>query len=127
MHVDDLTVLIKRLVDVTPPARDLHIRSYPRTNGCRPRGGTVGPRRRGAAETLNPPEQCDVIDFNSAVSQQLLEVALREPVARRRFRHPHGRAASVRSGVGFEVAGRGLLAEGEELLSRGDEDASVAC
>jgi hypothetical protein len=42
------------------------------------RPGRVREERR---EGLHPPEHCDVIDLDTALGQQLLEVAIREAIA----------------------------------------------
>src|SRR5262249_42255261 len=80
-YVDDLTVLIDRAVQVGPPARDLDVRfidepPITRHVACRTRGvdELLG-------EGLHPPIHRHVINVDAALGQQLLHVAVRQPVA----------------------------------------------
>src|SRR5256885_2130737 len=73
-------MLINRSVDVPPPARDLHIGliDIPAVADRVPaRPGRVGEERR---EALHPPGRGDVIDLDSRLDQELLDVAVREAV-----------------------------------------------
>jgi hypothetical protein len=79
--VDDLTVLVDRPVQVGPAARDLDLRfidepPITRRVACRTRG--VDELRR---EGLHPPIHPHVINLDAALGQQLLHVAVRQPVA----------------------------------------------
>jgi hypothetical protein len=79
-HVDDLPVLVHRPVDVAPDAVDLHIGFVhePSVTGRMPaEPGRVGEQWR---EPLNPAKHRDVIDLDTALSQQLLDVAIRQAV-----------------------------------------------
>jgi hypothetical protein len=80
-HVDDLAVLVDRAVNVPPVARDFDVGLIDEpappydmaARSCR-----VDQQRR---ETLHPPKQGDVIDVDAALSEELLEIAVRQSEA----------------------------------------------
>jgi hypothetical protein len=79
-HVDDLPVLVHRPVQVPPAAGDLDIGlvDEPPVPGYMPqRAGGVGEQR---GEPLHPPVHGDVIDFDTALGQQFLDVPVGEAV-----------------------------------------------
>jgi hypothetical protein len=74
VHVDDVTVLVDGPVDVTPPARHLHVRfvDIPAvTDRVAARPSRIREQRR---EALNPPEHGDVIDLDPTLSQEFFDV-----------------------------------------------------
>jgi hypothetical protein len=77
-HVDDMTVLINRSVDVTPFAGDLHVRlvDVPTVTD------RVAARARGIREewreALDPPVDADVVDLDATLTEQ--DVAVGQPV-----------------------------------------------
>jgi hypothetical protein len=82
-HVDinDVAVLVDGSVHVAPPARDLDvglIHEPAVADRVSARTGRIREQRR---EALHPPEHADVIDLDTTLSQQLLEIAIRQPVA----------------------------------------------
>jgi hypothetical protein len=75
-HVDDLAELVDRPIHVPPPAGDLHIGlvHLPAVTDHVPaRPSSLGQQRR---EPQHPPVDRDVVDLHTALSQQLLNVAV---------------------------------------------------
>jgi hypothetical protein len=80
VDVDDLAVLINGPVDVAPPARDLHvglIHAPTVADRLAARPGCIGQRGR---EALHPSVHGDVIDLDATLTEELLDVAVGEPV-----------------------------------------------
>jgi len=80
-HVDDLTGLVDCSVDVAPAASDPHIRlvhlpAIPDPVPTRP--GGVGEQRR---EAQYPPVDRHVVDPDTALGEQVLDVAVRQAEA----------------------------------------------
>src|SRR4051812_33203769 len=79
-HIDDLTVLIDRSVDVSPFAGDLHVGLVdepPVADRVSARSGRIGEEWR---EALHPPVDGDVIDLDPTLAEQLFDIAVGEPV-----------------------------------------------
>jgi hypothetical protein len=75
-HVDDLPVLVNRPVHVPPDPVDLHIRLIHEpavTRGVTSEPGRVGQQRN---EPLHPPEHSHVVDLDTALDEQLFDVAV---------------------------------------------------
>jgi IS6 family transposase len=79
--VDDLAVFVDGAVDVAPRARDLHVSLV--DEPASPDGVTAWSRRvdQRRREALHPPVQGDVIHVDPALSEELLEIAVRQPEA----------------------------------------------
>jgi hypothetical protein len=80
-HVDDLPVLVDGPVDVAPDTvyPDIcfvHVPPVARCVASEP--GGVGQQR---SEPLDPPEHRDVVDLDTALDQELLDVAVGQAVA----------------------------------------------
>jgi hypothetical protein len=74
VHVDDLAVLVHRAIPIAPDPGDLHLGLVDEpsvAHGVAPRSGRVDQHRR---EALHPPQQRHVIDLDTALSEELLEV-----------------------------------------------------
>ena len=78
-NVDHLAVLIDRPVHVSPHASDFHIRlvDEPADTGCvsARAGGLDGQ----GGEVLDPAVQRDMVDLDSTLREQLLEIPVRQP------------------------------------------------
>ena len=80
-HVDDLAELVDGSVDVSPLASDLYIRlvHLPAvTDPVAAGSSSLGQQRR---EALHPPVHRHVVDLDTALDEQLLDVAVRQPEA----------------------------------------------
>ena len=79
-HVDDLAVLINRSVDVAPASGDLHVRlvHIPAVADRVPArsGGILEQWREG----LCLPVDGDVVDLDPSLTEQLLDISIREPI-----------------------------------------------
>jgi hypothetical protein len=76
--VDNLAVLVDCPVPVPPPTRDLHVglvNAPTIANRVPARPGRIGEPRR---EALHPPVHRDVIDLDTTLRQQFLNVAIRQ-------------------------------------------------
>src|SRR3954468_4132133 len=81
VHVDDLAVLVDCPVDVGPDPGDLHVGlvNEPPITGHVPRWpGRADQQRR---EPLHPPVEGDVVDLDATLSEKLLKIPVRQPVA----------------------------------------------
>jgi hypothetical protein len=80
-HVDHLTVLIDRTVQVDPAASDLDagLVDKPALTG-RVAGGPCGVKER-RGEPLHPPVDSHVINLDAAFGQKFLDVAVRQAIA----------------------------------------------
>ena len=80
--VDHLAVLIDRPVHVSPRTSDLHIRlvDEPADTGCvsARAGGLDGQK----GEVLDPAVQRDMVDLDSTLREQLLDIPVRQPKRR---------------------------------------------
>src|SRR5438270_4308924 len=80
VDINDLAVLVDGSVDVAPPAGDLDVGfvDIPAVaDRVAARSGRVDQQR---GEALHPPEHGDVIDLDSTLGQQFLDVAVRQAV-----------------------------------------------
>jgi hypothetical protein len=78
--VDDLAVLVDRAVEIGPAAGDLDVGLVdepPVTRGVTSWPGGVDEL---GSEGLHPADDRDVVDLDAALSEQLLNVAVRQPV-----------------------------------------------
>src|SRR3954451_22229132 len=79
-HVDDLAGLIHGPVHVTPPAGDPNVGLVDEPTIADPvpaRPSCVGQEWR---ESLNPPIDRDVVDLDPTLTEEFLDIAIREPV-----------------------------------------------
>jgi hypothetical protein len=77
----ELPVLIDRPVEVGPPPSDLHVRLVDKPPIAASVPGRAGGVDELSREGLHPAVDRDVIDFDAALSQQLLDVAVRQALA----------------------------------------------
>ena len=80
-HVDDLSELVDRSVDVAPLSSHLHIGLVHEpaiAHGVPAGAGSLGQQR---CESLHPPVHGDVVDLHTTLRQQFLDVAVREAEA----------------------------------------------